>query len=85
MQDYCRVIIKEETRPVTRAGNYIMAENRLFYCYSTRLKNALIENGFVPIKYGVNPNTKSPYWVFEGTEEMNEYKNNKYQFERDRF
>lgn len=58
---------------------------RKFYCYSVRLKNALIANGFTPISYGVNPSTNSPYWVFEGTEELNNYKNNKYQLERDNF
>ena len=56
---------------------------RKFYCYSVRLKNALIANGFTPISYGVNPSSGAPYWVFEGTEQMNDYKNNKYQLERD--
>lgn len=58
---------------------------RLFYCYSKRLKQALIANGFTPIKYGVNPNSNAPYWVFEGTDELNEYKKNRYPIERDNY
>lgn len=55
---------------------------RKFYCYSTRLRDALIDHGFNPIGYGVNPNSGSPFWLFEGTEEMNAYKSGQYQQDR---
>lgn len=58
---------------------------RKFYCYSTRLRDALIDHGFTPIGYGVNPSSKSSFWVFEGTEEMNAYKNEQYQQDRDNY
>ncbi len=56
---------------------------RKFYCYSTRLRDALIDHGFTPIGYGVNPNSDAPFWIFDGTEEMNAYKNGQYQQDRD--
>lgn len=63
-----------------------MAEKRrLFYCYSERLKRALEANGFVYISTDVHAKTETRFWVFEGTEELNYYKDNIYQTERDRF
>lgn len=59
--------------------------SRLFYCYSKRLKNALCANGFQVVDTGVNKNTGSVYWLFVGSDELNYYKDNIYQTERDKF
>lgn len=59
--------------------------NKLFYCYSDRLKKALVSNGFEIKSIGVNKNTKSTFWLFLGTDELNYYKNNVYQRERDKY
>ncbi|MGN1341370.1 MAG: hypothetical protein ACI4WS_13845 [Oscillospiraceae bacterium] len=58
---------------------------RKFYCYSVRLRKALIDHGFTPIGYGVNPRSDTAYWVFEGTKELNDYKDNQYQLDRDNY
>lgn len=59
--------------------------DRLFFCYSERLKNALVANGFKYICVGINERTNSRFWLFWGTNELNDYKDNTYQNERDRF
>ena len=59
--------------------------NKFFYCYSERLKNALLANGFKYVCEGINKNTKSRFYLFVGTEELNNYKNKLYQIERDKF
>ena len=58
---------------------------RYFYCYSERMKRALMDNGFYYIETGYNRNSNKPYWVFEGTEELNYYKDFVYQSERDNY
>lgn len=58
---------------------------KLFFCYSKRLKNALVSNGFECMGTGFNIHTHSRFWVFLGTKELNDYKEFKYQLERDRF
>jgi len=59
--------------------------NRLFFCYSERFKKALLANGFVPLCTGLNVLTFKRFWLFDGTQELNDYKNYKYQLERDKF
>ena len=58
---------------------------RLFYCYSLRLKKALDANGFKYIEQNVHKKTNAVYWVYEGTDEFNYYKDFIYQQERDNF
>lgn len=60
-------------------------KRKLFYCYSKRLKRALLANGFRIISSNVNPNTKAKYWIFIGSDILNQYKNKIYQNERDKF
>ena len=56
-----------------------------FYCYSARLKRALLAHGFRYICVGVNCRTDTRFWLFEATEELNDYKDHYYQAERDEF
>lgn len=49
------------------------------------MKKALTFNGFKYICVGINKNTKSKFWLFEGTKELNNFKDNLYQKERDKF
>lgn len=58
---------------------------RYFYCYSKRLKNALVKNGFNYICVGTNSKTGGKFYLFLGTEALNNYKDNIYQRERDLF
>ena len=60
-------------------------KQRLFYCYSLRLKKALDANGFTPIECNVHKKTNAVYWVYEGTDELNYYKDHVYQQERDNY
>lgn len=53
-------------------------ERRYFYCYSEKLRKALENNGFEPICQGINWNTNTKFWLFEGTDELNHFKNNVY-------
>lgn len=46
--------------------------NRYFYCYSYNLKCFLLESGQRFITSSVNKNTNKKFWVFEGTDELNE-------------
>lgn len=57
----------------------------LFFCYSDRLKRALTANGFKYICVGLNVETNTKFWLFWGTHELNDYKENQYQKERDLF
>lgn len=59
--------------------------NKLFFCYSERMKRALVANGFKYICLGWNNRTKTKFWLFWATEELNYYKDNIYQKERDLF
>ena len=56
-----------------------------FYCYSPRLKRALLAHGFSYICTGINQKSNTIFWLCEGSEELNDYKNNYYQAERDKF
>lgn len=58
--------------------------NKLFFCYSHRLYKALKANGFKPVFTGYTKANKLVY-IYFGTQELNEYKDNIYQLERDRF
>lgn len=60
-------------------------KEKYFYCYSERLAKALLANGFKHIRVGINKNTNAKFYLFLGTKELNDYKNNKYQEERDKF
>ncbi len=57
---------------------------KLFFCYSRRLKRALVANGFIPICTGINERTNNKFWLFWG-EEIQFYKDNVYQTERDNY
>lgn len=45
--------------------------NKYFYCYSWNLKEFLLSNGQVSIVVGIHPKTHKKYWVFNGTEQLN--------------
>ena len=45
--------------------------NKYFYCYSWPLKEFLRNNGQHSIVSGKHPSTDKKYWVFEGTEKLN--------------
>ena len=44
--------------------------DRYFYCYSYPLKEFLLSNGQVSIVAGIHPKTHKKYWVFNGTEQL---------------
>ena len=46
--------------------------NKYFYCYSWPLKEFLIANGQLSIVAGIHPSTNKKYWVFSGTEQLND-------------
>ena len=56
-----------------------------FYCYSPRMKRALLAHGFRYICVGINCKTGARFWLFEASEELNDYKNDRYPAERDQF
>lgn len=58
---------------------------RFFFCYSARLKRALDAQGFRYICVGINERTGTKFWLYWGTPELNYYKDNLYQEERDQF
>ena len=58
---------------------------RLFYCYSKRMKTALVDNGFYYIDVKFYEDTGKYCWIFEGTDELNYYKDSVYQTERDKY
>ena len=45
--------------------------DRYFYCYSYPLKEFLLSNGQASIVAGIHPKTHKKYWVFDGTEQLN--------------
>lgn len=45
--------------------------DKYFYCYSYPLKEFLIANGQISIVAGIHPSTSKKYWVFHGTEQLN--------------
>lgn len=59
--------------------------DKLFYCYSQRLKRALDDNGFKPVFSGYTLKTNQLVFIYKGTKELNYYKNYVYQTERDRY
>lgn len=59
--------------------------DRFFFCYSPRLKRALAANGFRYICTGINEQTQTKFWLYVGTDELNDYKDRFYQQERDQF
>lgn len=59
-------------------------ENKLFFCYSDRFHKALQFNGFKPLFVGYTL-TNNKVYIYNGTKELNYYKNNIYQLERDKF
>lgn len=56
-----------------------------FYCYSPRLQRALYANGFRFICVGLNIKTGAVFWLYEATDELNDYKTRLYPKERDNF
>lgn len=58
---------------------------RFFFCYSARLKRALEANGFRHICVGLNERTNQKFWLYVGSQELNDYKDYRYQAERDQF
>lgn len=44
---------------------------KYFYCYSYPLKEFLINKDFEIVVAGIHPKTSKKYWVFEGTEQLN--------------
>lgn len=58
---------------------------KLFYCYSIPLKIALEFNGFKCLGNGLHDKTGHKYYLFLGTDELNDYKKNKYPLEKDKF
>lgn len=47
-------------------------ENKYFYCYSKPLKDYFLENGLRYVIKSVHEKTHKKYWLFEGTDELNE-------------
>lgn len=45
---------------------------RYFYCYSKPLKDFLLSNGERYVIKSIHEKTKKKYWLFEGTEKLNE-------------
>jgi hypothetical protein len=45
--------------------------DKYFYCYSYPLKEFLLSNEQKSIVVGRHPKTNKKYWVFEGTEQLN--------------
>lgn len=62
-----------------------MVNTKMFFCYSERLHKAFKDNGFSYICIGFNQNTGSKFWLYEGTQELNYYKDYVYPKERDKF
>jgi len=46
-------------------------DNNLFYCYSYKLRNYLVENGLNYLHKGFHDKTKKWFYVFNRTEELN--------------
>ena len=46
-------------------------ENKYFYCYSKPLKDYFLENGLKYIIKSIKKKTHKKYWLFEGTEKLN--------------
>ena len=46
--------------------------NRYFYCYSYPLKEFFVSNGLIFVTAAINQSTGKRYWLFEGTEKLND-------------
>ena len=46
-------------------------EHKYFYCYSKPLKDFLLNSGERFINKSVHEKTQKKYWLFEGTEQLN--------------
>lgn len=46
--------------------------DRYFYCYSYPLKEFLVNNNLRFITAAINQSTNKRYWLFEGTDRLNE-------------
>lgn len=44
---------------------------KLFYCYSGKFKNYLLENGEKYITKSIHEKTGKKYWVFVGNDKLN--------------
>lgn len=44
---------------------------QIFYCYSNPLKNYLNSQGLKYFSSAIHPKTKKKFWMFVGTEELN--------------
>lgn len=60
-------------------------EHKYFYCYSKRLMRALRANGFSYICIGINKKSQTEFYLYESSEALQDYKDNKYPKERDEF
>lgn len=47
-------------------------ENKIFYCYSVKMKDFLKSQGFVYIAKALNPNSQKPYFMFDKSVELDE-------------
>jgi len=45
---------------------------KMFYCYSKPLKDLLIESGCNCIADSIHSRTKKMFWIFNGTEKLND-------------
>lgn len=43
-----------------------MSNEKMFFCYSTNLKDWFIDNGLPYISKGIHFKTNKKYWVFKG-------------------
>ena len=57
----------------------------MFFCYSHRLKRALVEHGFKVYYIGYNYNTQSFSYAFLTTDKLQNFKQNIYPILRDRY
>jgi hypothetical protein len=46
---------------------------KIFYCYSPNLKSALVNKGINYLHKGINDRTNKTFWVFEGTQALNNF------------
>ena len=49
--------------------------NRYFYCYSYPLKEFFVKNGLSYVTAAINQSTSKRYWLFEGTDKLNDLLN----------
>lgn len=49
--------------------------NRYFYCYSYPLKEFFTKHGLNYVTAAINQSTNKRYWLFEGTDKLNDLLN----------